>query len=198
MNAKTLLPMPLLITIFTCLILLPAQLTAQTSSNPDFEIAPNGVTLICDDADVGDTTDINNQTFTKRNRSQIEDLLNVDENNPELANTYTSGITDMSILFKNSTYNQDIRSWDVSQVTDMRAMFRFADAFNRDLESWIDLLLEGESSDEETIVTEARENWHPDKLKIQRSKFFDAIEWLIDNNLVSKGVGTHTVRNRNT
>ena len=149
MKAKTLLPLllplPLLVTIFTCIILMPAQLTAQTSSNPDFEIAPNGVTLTCDDADVGDTTDITfgstTRTFTKRNRSQIEDLLNANENNPEIANTCTSGITDMSSLFEEKTgFNQNIGSWDVSSVTNMSSMFKGnrinSHAFNQNIGSW--------------------------------------------------------------
>lgn len=60
--------------------------------------------------------------------------------------------------------------------------------------AWNDLLLEGKIPDEEMIVTEARENWHPDKLKIERKKFFEAIEWLIENKLVPKGVGKHTLK----
>ena len=145
MNAKTPLPMPLIITIFTCLILLPAQLTAQTLSSTDnsnFQITNNGATLTCDAANNLETalvtfSDNSTRTFTKRNRSQIDDLLDADENNPDLATTCTSGITDMSMLFSFKTsFNQDIGSWDVSSVTDMRNMFDRAEAFNQDIGGW--------------------------------------------------------------
>jgi surface protein len=35
-----------------------------------------------------------------------------------------------------STFNQDISSWDVSNVTDMRWIFWEASAFNQDISSW--------------------------------------------------------------
>ena len=155
MNAKTLLPlplplplslpMPLLFTIFTCLILMPAQLTAQTLSSTDntnFQITNNGATLTCDDANNLETalvtfSDNSTQTFTKRNRSQIIDLLRSDENNPEMAKTCTSGITDMSSIIRSKkTFNQDIGSWDVSKVTDMIFMFANINDFNQDIGEW--------------------------------------------------------------
>ena len=40
-------------------------------------------------------------------------------------------------MFKNATsFNQDISSWDVTNATDMFAMFWGASAFNQDLSSW--------------------------------------------------------------
>jgi hypothetical protein len=38
-------------------------------------------------------------------------------------------------------------------------------------------------------VFEARENWHPDKLKIERQKFFAAVQWLRDQGVVPEGKG---------
>ena len=35
-----------------------------------------------------------------------------------------------------SSFNQDISSWDVSQVTDMSYMFVGASTFNQDISAW--------------------------------------------------------------
>lgn len=46
-----------------------------------------------------------------------------------------SAITDMSQLFKDSTFNGDISKWDVSDVEDMSMMFQNSD-FNGDISKW--------------------------------------------------------------
>lgn len=60
--------------------------------------------------------------------------------------------------------------------------------------AWNDLLLEGKNPTDQEIVTEARENWTEDKMKIEKEKFFKSIEWLRRNNLVPKGKGKHSVK----
>ena len=66
----------------------------------------------------------------------------------DLSKLDTSEITDMSHIFTNSKFNDihstngiglhngDISNWDVSNVTDMRGMFAFAEKFNRPLNKW--------------------------------------------------------------
>jgi len=42
------------------------------------------------------------------------------------------------------SFNQPLNKWDISNVTEMILMFRFADSFNQSLDSWdlkIDLQL---------------------------------------------------------
>lgn len=41
--------------------------------------------------------------------------------------------------------------------------------------AWSNLIKDGAEITDESIVTAAREDWHPDKMKIERPKFFDAI-----------------------
>jgi hypothetical protein len=40
-------------------------------------------------------------------------------------------------MFRNSTFNQNISFWDVSNVTDMMGMFFGADAFHQDISQWV-------------------------------------------------------------
>ena len=59
--------------------------------NSGFVRHDNGVTLTCNEADVGDNVTIDGTTYTKRTRDQITTA--------NAATTCTSGITDMSNLF---------------------------------------------------------------------------------------------------
>jgi surface protein len=47
-----------------------------------------------------------------------------------------SSVEDMSDMFNTTSFNQDINNWDVSKVTDMRAMFKNAAVFNQPLGTW--------------------------------------------------------------
>lgn len=55
--------------------------------------------------------------------------------------------------------------------------------------AWNNLLIDGCEITNEAIVHEARENWHPDKLKIPRKKFFNAIEWIKEKDIEPEGKG---------
>tara|TARA_B100001059_G_scaffold82140_1_gene80240 strand:- start:1640 stop:4156 length:2517 start_codon:yes stop_codon:yes gene_type:complete len=100
----------------------------------NFYPSSNGVTCMCPDASLGDTGVVNGITYTKRTREQIT-IENA-------ATTCTSGITDMYWLFRGqNTFNEDISSWDVSNVTNMEGMFDCYDSggnfiFNQDLSYW--------------------------------------------------------------
>lgn len=53
--------------------------------------------------------------------------------------------------------------------------------------AWNNLLLDGLTPTDEQIVLAARENWHPDKLKIERERFFGAIDWIRKKNICPQG-----------
>ena len=55
--------------------------------------------------------------------------------NQDIGSWNTSSVTNMSIMFAVSSFNQNIGSWDTSSVTDMYAMFA-ASEFNQDIGSW--------------------------------------------------------------
>jgi len=48
----------------------------------------------------------------------------------------TSLITDMSELFYDTTFNDDISDWDVLNVNNMNSIFAFATDFNQDISDW--------------------------------------------------------------
>ena len=108
---------------------LAVPMPTQAQDNPDFELAPNGVTVLCDNASVGDTGEVNGTVYTKRTRDQITTA--------NAATTCTSGITAMSNLFDGeNTFDEDISTWDVSSVESMRRMFLEARVFNQDIGNW--------------------------------------------------------------
>ena len=94
-----------------------------------FTLHENGVTILCDDANIGDSGEINGITYTKRKANQIS----VDN----ASSSCTSGIDDFSFLFEGKTkFNEDISHWDVSDAYTFEAMFRNARSFNQDISHW--------------------------------------------------------------
>lgn len=98
-------------------------------NQPLFYLATNGVTIKCENAQIGDSGTVNGIVYTKRNGGQIF------TSNAET--TCTSGISNMSEMFDwKRSFNADISHWDVSSVTTMANMFNDAHDFNQDLSHW--------------------------------------------------------------
>ena len=86
-------------------------ITANFSRDNPLYLAENGVTIKAKDwADIGDQGEINGITYTIVSNETIR---------VNSINVSTSRVTEMYELFyQNSSFNEDISSWDVSNVTD--------------------------------------------------------------------------------
>ena len=102
---------------------------------PEFRRAGNGVTIVCDAAQVGDRGILGGVTYVKRSKRQIT--------SGNAATTCTSGVTNMAYLFGAqyasnglTNFNANVNHWDVSDVRTMEGMFRYAENFRRTLRHW--------------------------------------------------------------
>ena len=111
------------------LVITEATSISVTFKEKTFKRADNGVTIICPDAERGETGIVNGMEYTKRLYQDITDK--------NAAFSCTSGISDLSNIFMNKTdFNQDISHWDVSSVISMSNMFAGAIQFNQDISYW--------------------------------------------------------------
>ncbi len=99
----------------------------------------NGITIkACPDANIGDVGTVNGVQYTVVDREMLDYMLLFE---PDVIRVCTTRITDMSFLLwslesANSSFNQDISSWDVSNVVSMFYMFYGATSFNQDISNW--------------------------------------------------------------
>jgi len=122
--------------------------TAIGAKNPVY-LDDNGVTIKAHKwAKVGDEGIINGVLYTIVDLQEIYNMyqgynswvLSIGKKNESsliASRVCTTFITDMSWIFREySTFNQDISSWDVSNVTNMEGMFSGASGFNQDISAW--------------------------------------------------------------
>ena len=98
-------------------------------------VAENGVTIKARDwAEVGTKWTLEDIEYTVVDETTLRQLVN---NNDDVTKVVTTFVTDMSRLFYNkNTFNQDIGSWDISNVISMSETFGYAEIFNQDIGFW--------------------------------------------------------------
>jgi len=82
----------------------------------------------------------NDEDVTKVVTTKITDISSLfkekNQFNQGISNWDISNVTDMSAMFSTSPFNQDIGDWDTSNVTNMSGMFYSTTAFNQNIGSW--------------------------------------------------------------
>ena len=102
----------------------------------------NGITIKAKDwAEVGDVGVLNNIEYIVVDETLLREMV---ANNEDVSKVVTTRVTDMNFLFyksegdwqQTSDFNQDISSWDVSNVTKMYYMFFNNHEFDQNLSYW--------------------------------------------------------------
>lgn len=95
-----------------------------TDSFSPVYLSSNGVTIKAHSwASFGDVGTVNGKEYVIVDRETLKSMVAQDM---DYSAVCTSLITDMSTVFKYGSKNHNISSWDVGNVTDMRAMFQSA------------------------------------------------------------------------
>ena len=82
----------------------------------------------------------NNYKYLPETKEELKDLIKKrikeEGNKVDLNDIDVSEITDMSALFEGTDFNGNISKWDVSNVINMRYIFSGCKSFNQDISNW--------------------------------------------------------------
>jgi surface protein len=110
---------------------------ASSVDNPFF-LAANGETIVLKDGNAVGTVGLADNDPSGKTYTAVDNttLFALDPATDDYTSVCTTLVTDVSLLFKNqTTFNQDIGNWDVSNVAEFRELFRNTD-FDQDLSNW--------------------------------------------------------------
>jgi surface protein len=129
--------------------------------------------LECDIYGVGEDFVIDGIRYIVADRSILDSAI---DNGDDLSKYCTSKVTNMDTLFLNhESFNQDIASWDVSNVTTMWAMF-YGTYFNQDIGNWDvgNVTIMGGMFSTAYAFNQDISNWDVSSVTDMRSMFYKA------------------------
>ena len=119
--------------VFTCSDDTSDDNTNSIDDNNPLYLDTNGVTIKAKDWAIwGEAGTINGITYVIVDAATLRNMI---ENGDDVSRVCTSRIIEMNDLIPHD-FNQDISSWDVSNVTNMNDMFSGTIDFNQDISSW--------------------------------------------------------------
>ena len=153
-----------------------------------FEYAANGVTVVLKSGYAAGTTgtvqgDNSGKIYTAVNETQLRAIINEGDANTDLTGFCTTLVTNMEgtqpdlevIPFINVDSNQNISSWDVSNVTTMRRMFKNTTAFNQPLNNWdVGNVTDMSGMFTSSIFNQPLNNWDVSNVTDMTNMFFEA------------------------
>ena len=106
----------------------------ENSTKTPLYLAENGITIKASDtAVIGESYPLGGISYLVVDSTMLYKMVANDE---DVTKVVTSNITNMVLMFDHTRFNQDIGSWDLSNVTDMNGMFDRARSFNQDIGNW--------------------------------------------------------------
>ena len=153
-----------------------------------FEYTGNGITVVLKDGFPAGTTgkvqgDNSGKIYTAVNETELRAIINEGDANTDLTGFCTTLVTNMEgtqpdlevIPFINVDSNQNISSWDVSNVTTMRRMFKNTTAFNQPLNNWdVGNVTDMSGMFTSSIFNQPLNNWDVSNVTDMTNMFFEA------------------------
>jgi surface protein len=167
--------------------------TGTVNYNPDSAFVDNRSCIVCNQYAAGDTFSLDSGAtwYTAVDRPLLESMR---DNGDDLSKVCVSLVTDISFLFQQKTFNQDIGGWDVSNVTNMSYAFYKTQAFNKDIGDWdvsnvtrMDAMFRESPTFNQDIG-----DWNVSNVKTMREMFAGALAF---NNDTNQGIASWDVSN---